>query len=339
MPPKLPNTPEVVVDNTQSPESPQDSADVQNQNKEVPPTKLDTAEFLNSFENDIDPKTIIHSERRVDGVEVMYCNNLFEYLRFGFQSNPEEVKRIEKHEEIFRNYSSPETVDKAAELLSKLSSEESEWIMSKLEADGSIAEVKFNDGNKRHVVMMNRMPTKRKFNKDQSERTPEQISAYESSFKRTVEHEVRHVHFFNKYGKDMKQWKETMEKIKPLSAAQLRKYHYDRFTKDEIAAHIENEVLEVDSEQGKRVVVNWNGIVENLQKSDYMNASKENRKEKIFKTELDVAEYKIVVMQLVNVARDEYDRTGSIDKVTEALHGFDVTGLLQKGKKEEQMAA
>ena len=275
---------------------------------------LDSGKFLDSFQHEISPTAIISVEKRPDEAIVVHCNNLYEYLKFGYRKDQTEVAKIEKHKEIFEAFSMPDTVPRAMQLKSQLPEEDQVWLMDKLNAEGSAVPVEYKDGKREAIVMMNDMPTKRMLNHDGTERTEEQIQKYDREYKRTVEHEVRHTQYYNKFGKDLEVWRKTMESLRPLTPFEQRKYHYDRYTKDEIVAHIENEVTE---DTNGNTQVNWEGIIQNLQKGDY-------RFPEVFKSQQDVAEYLKVSTALVIKAKEKYGNIKSPDAIMDTIARIDV---------------
>ncbi|PIR94029.1 hypothetical protein COT97_03430 [Candidatus Falkowbacteria bacterium CG10_big_fil_rev_8_21_14_0_10_39_11] len=64
---------------------------------------------------------------------------------------------------------------------------------------------------------MNDMSTRRLLNKDGSMRSEEQLQADDKASARTVEYEVRHAQYYDKYARDLDSWKVSLEKVRPLS--------------------------------------------------------------------------------------------------------------------------
>jgi hypothetical protein len=289
--------------------------------------KLNPRDVLNSFENNINPDSIISVEKKY-GYEVLHCNNSYEYLHFAFPPDgelKEDAAKIEKYKEIFQKISSPDTMKDALKLINTLDDEEKKWLFGKIQARGSGGPVKMKDGKMKCIVIMNDMPTLRKFNQDGSERNEARLKEYDEDYARILEHELRHAQFYTKYGKDREQWKTVLEGLRPLTPLELKRYHLERFTIDEIAAHMENDIRKVTIEGKEKVEVKWQGIINNLMKDDYRRASGD---EMIFESEKDLAQYKSALTKLVGVAREEYEKTGSISQVMDKLASTDVTQYL-----------
>lgn len=281
---------------------------------------LDSVDFLKSFPNNIAPSAVLGVEKRSDGATIIHCNDLYEYLKFGFREDLQEMEKIEKYKEIFQSFSLPENVSLAMRLKDELSEEEQKWIMEKLTAAGSAVPVEFADGRKESIVMMNDMLTRRMFNHDGTLRNEDQLRAYDNEYSKIVEHEVRHTKYYRKFGKDLEAWRKTMESIRPLSHTEQKKYHYDRYTKDEIVAHMENDIEgSIEDGQGD-TDENWNHIIDNLQQDTY-------RFDTVFDSG-DKAEYLSVVTSLVEIAKETYRKTKSVDAVMDTVAGVDVTKLL-----------
>ena len=96
---------------------------------------LDSTIFLGSFKNEIAPTAVISVEQRPDEAIVVHCNDLYEYLKFGYREDQAEVAKIEKYKEIFNAFSTPETVSTAMQLTGQLPEEDRAWIMDKLNTE------------------------------------------------------------------------------------------------------------------------------------------------------------------------------------------------------------
>jgi len=283
----------------------------------------EVSEFLDSFENNIDPKAIDSVETRPDGVKVLHCSSMYEYLRFGYRESPKEIAKIEdkNNKAIFMAISSPETIEKGMELLqktiAKATEEERGWIMGKIGAEGSAVPIQLKDGRKIEIVIMNDMPTRRMRNFDGSMRNEQQLREYDEAYARTVEHEVRHAQFYDKYSRKMEEdWEVKKESASP---EEKREYHYNRFTKDEIIAHLQNAVNKYTLE------INWDEIVMNLLKKDYMFAD-------TFTNLAESNEYESVMMRLVNIAKATYKETQSTEEVEKALMETDVKEIMSQAR-------
>jgi len=103
---------------------------------------------LKTFENDIDLNSLESVDMRPDGVVVMHCNNLYEYSRFGFQEEQEQSERIEKYKDIFIGFSSLESVQAAIKQVDEISEADRDWILDKLNAEGSAVPVTFTKGKR-----------------------------------------------------------------------------------------------------------------------------------------------------------------------------------------------
>lgn len=281
---------------------------------------LDPREFLDSFQHEISSTAIVSVERRPDEAIVVHCNNLYEYLKFGYREDQTELAKIKDHEEIFEAFSTPETVPKAVELTGKLNKKDRKWVMDKLNAEGSAVPVVFKDGERGAIVIMNDMPTRRMLNRDGSKRNKEQTQKYDREYGRTVEHEVSHTQYYNEFGKDLETWRKIMERLKPLTPFEQRKYHYNRYTKDEVVAHIKNEVTE---DSNGNTQVNWKGIIQNLKKKDYCFTG-------VFKSQKDMAEYQTVSTALVNKAREEHEKNKSPEVIMDIIAKIDVQQFMMQ---------
>jgi len=281
-------------------------------------------EFLGSFNNNIESSSIIGMEKR-NGATVLHCNNLYEYLRFGFSGNAGEIERIEQKQNraIFEAVSNPDSIAEGLRLIASIKDEDDlEWIKEKLEASGSAVPVKLKNGGNDSVVMMNDMPTKRMFNKDGiTKRTSVQLGAFDKDYEKTVNHEVRHVEYYRKYGDALEAQKAQLEAQRPLTPEELKNYHYSRYTKDEIVAHMEN----AKTKSGE---VDWKEIFNNLLKDTYRNASSDKSKGiDVFSSGSDKAEYRKVVGKLIQIASKKHKTSGSIDEVMDELAGVDVSKM------------
>lgn len=276
---------------------------------------LDPVSFLSRFPNGINPSAIISVEKRPDGAIVVHCNNFYEYLKFGYREDPGEVEKIEKHKTIFEALSNPDSIAAAMLLISKLPEEEKEWITGKWFAWGSAVPVEFQDGEKEAIVMMNDMPTRRLLNADGTRRNEAEIQENDKEYRKTVEHEVRHTQYYNRFGKNLEEWRKIKESLRPLTPLEERKYHYDRYLKDEVVAHIENEMTE---NPDGTTHVNWEGIVDNLQGYDYRDLTG------VFRTEEDRTEYLTVSRTLVNRAKEAYEQNRPIDEIMNLIARIDV---------------
>lgn len=281
--------------------------------------------FLGSFTNNIEPSSIIGMEMR-NGVTILHCNNLYEYLKFGFSGNAGEIERIEQNKAIFEAVSNPDSIAEGLRLIASIKDENDlAWIKEKLEASGSAVPVRFKTGGNDSVVMMNDMPTKRMFNKDGvTERTPAQLTEFDKDYKETVNHEVRHVEYHRKYGNALEAQMAQLKAQRPLTPEELKNYHYSRYTKDEIVAHMENT-------RTKSGEVDWKEIFNNLLKDTYRNASSDSRD--VFSSDADKAEYRRVVEKLIQIASKKYETSGSIDEVMDELAGVDVSEIVNVAQK------
>jgi hypothetical protein len=242
--------------------------------------RIEPADFLSSFPNDISLSSVLSIENRSDDVTIIHCNNLYDYLKFGFRDHPEEIEKINKYKDILDAFSSPDTIPSAMQLKNKLPEEDQKWIMSSLNACGSAVPAEFNDGGKKSIVIMNGMPTRRMFNYNGTKRNESQLKAYDEEYEKITNHEVRHSLFYKKYGKDLEEWNKTLESMKAPSHNNQKKYHYDRFTKDEIIAHMENDILGIEESELEK---SWNHIIDNLQ-TDFYRSKKFSNQMKIKKS-------------------------------------------------------
>jgi hypothetical protein len=283
---------------------------------------VDVTNYLETFANEIDPTTISRIESRVDGAIVIHCTDLYECLKYGYQRDSETLAKIDQHWAIFQALSKRDTLDEGMKQLGALPETEREWVTSMLSTSGSAYPVEFHNGEKKGIVIMNDIETKRFFNADLTPRNPDQLAAYGRDYLRTLEHEVRHVLFYDRYGRDLESAHDKLEAIRPLTVLEQQKYHINRLTKDEVCAHIENEVIESTNEAGQiTTTVNWQGIVTNLMKPDYCDP-------RIFPSETDRTTYHRIVETLVEKARVKYEETHSIEKVMEELMALNIEKML-----------
>jgi len=276
--------------------------------------------FLGSFNNNIESSSIIGMEMR-NGATVLHCNNLYEYLKFGFSGNAGEIERIEQNRAIFEAVSNPDSMAEGLRLIASIKDEDDlAWVKEKLEASGSAVPVELKNGGNDSVVMMNDMPTKRMFNRDGvTKKTPAQLTEFDKDYDEIVNHEVRHVEYYRKYGNALEAQMAQLKAQRPLTPEELKNYHYSRYTKDEIVAHMEN----AKTKSGE---VDWKGIFDNLLKDTYRNASSDKSKGiDVFSSDADKEEYRKVVKKLIQIASKKYETSGSIDEVMDELAGVDVS--------------
>ena len=232
----------------------------------------------------------ITKQEVVKGEIVLHCSNIYEYLKMAFPEG--EDRAIADANGALLERLSTEDPREFAQVVADLEeSPDKDWIYDRITFMGSVVDVQ---GVGRKVVIMNDVAIRREMTKGDDgkarQRTEEEKAAYEKDNQCTVNHEVQHVKYYGERGAHVQQVLETRQAAGDLSPDEEEYIMVEFLTKDEILAHMYNEL----TPQGD---INWKGIKANLKRETY---SRE-----ILRTE-NVSRYEKTVDELVDRTQESF---------------------------------
>lgn len=247
----------------------------------------------------------IKKQEVVRGEIVLHCNNLYEYLNISFPE-PENRAMADANKPLLEKLSTenPEEYETAIAELEK--NPNRDWIYKRITYWGSAVNVQ---GVDEKVVVMNDLAIRRFLTKGGyggwRRRTEAEKAEYEIDYKHTIGHEVQHVKFYNERGKAVNEMLKRRKAEGNLSPDEEEYIMVECLTKDEVLAHMYNELTPKGD-------INWKGIKQNLRKETY---SRE-----ILRTN-QFSRYRKTVDELVDKAKESFRRQGVAENPS--AEGFD----------------
>lgn len=270
----------------------------------------------------------ITKQEVVRGEIVLHCNSLYEYLNMALPE-PENKSIVVANRPLLERLSSENPDELVAAMADLEKSPDKDWIKEKLNYEGSAVNVQGHDDK---IVIMRDLPIRRLFTRGADGqgrlRTESEKTKGEVDYQHTVQHEVQHVKFYNERGRSVQQILEKRKDEGNLSADEKEYIMVEFLTKDEVLAHMYNEL----TPEGN---INWEGIKQNLRKEDYATliASPENfpRYEKTVDELVDKAK-EVFVQQGVpeNPSTEGFNET--VNKVTATLIAHHPQEFISFGK-------
>lgn len=247
----------------------------------------------------------ITKQEVVKGEVVLHCNSLYEYLKMVL-TEPADQALVATNQDLLERLSSGNEEELRAAMADVEASPDKDWIKEKVSYEGSAVNVK---GSDKKIVIMRDIPLRTLFigGEDGKGRlkTPEETARGERDYQNTVKHEVQHVKYYNERGLQVQQILERRKAEGNLSPKEEEYLMVEFLTKDEVVAHMYNEL----TLEGN---INWEGMKQNLRKGVYA--------DQIAKPE-NLPRYEKTVDELVDKAKESFTQQGVAENPS--AEGFD----------------